>query len=50
MNHKQPAADVAAALGLEAAQVERVYRDIQAKRRAAAYLHHSPILIEEQVA
>jgi NAD+ synthase len=50
MNHKQPAADVAAALGLEAAQVERVYRDIEAKRRAAAYLHHSPILIEEQVA
>jgi NAD+ synthase len=45
--HATPAAEVAAALKLTPAQVERVYRDIEAKRRAAIYLHHPPMLIEE---
>jgi NAD+ synthase len=40
------AADVAPAVALTAEQVERVYKDIGAKRRAAAYLHSPPILIE----
>ena len=45
-NHGIAAAEVAAAIDLTPAQVERVYRDIQAKRRAAIYLHHRPILVE----
>jgi NAD+ synthase len=36
------AADVGPAVGLEPAQVERVYRDIDAKRAAARYLHAPP--------
>ena len=37
------AEDAAAHLGgLTAEQVERVYRDIEAKRRVARYLHHAP--------
>ena len=44
-NHGTPAAEVAAVLGLTAEQVERVYRDIEAKRRASRYLHQSPLLV-----
>ena len=36
-------ADVARACDLEVAQVERVFRDIEAKRRAAQYLHEPPL-------
>ena len=45
-NHDVATAEVAEALDLTIAQVERVYRDIESKRRVAAYLHHSPVLIE----
>ena len=31
-----------------AAQVERVYRDIEAKRRASRYLHQAPLLVGER--
>jgi NAD+ synthase len=41
-----PAAEVARAAGLTAEQVERVYRDIDAKRAATRYLHASPVLVE----
>lgn len=41
-----PAADVAPAVGLTAEQAERVYKDIKSKRRAAAYLHLRPLLVE----
>ncbi|MCP9452163.1 MAG: NAD(+) synthase [Nitrospira sp.] len=41
-----PPADVAEALGMSEAQVERVYRDIDAKRAVARYLHMEPLLIE----
>ena len=41
------ATEVAAALGLEAAQIERVFKDIDAKRRAARYLHSPPLLVRE---
>ena len=44
-NHGIQAADVAPVLGLTADQIERVYRDIEAKRRATAYLHARPQLI-----
>ncbi len=45
-NHQLPAADVGVVLGLSEAQVERVYRDIDAKRGVARYLHMEPLLIE----
>jgi NAD+ synthase len=45
-DHGTPPAEVAAALGLEREQVERVYQDIEAKRRAARYLHQPPLLVE----
>jgi NAD+ synthase len=41
-NHNVPAADVGAALGLSAEQIERVFRDIDSKRRVAKYLHLTP--------
>jgi NAD+ synthase len=44
-NHNVPPADVGAALGLSAAQVERVFRDIDSKRRVANYLHLAPQLL-----
>jgi NAD+ synthase len=37
---------VAEAAGLTAEQVERVYRDIDAKRSATAYLHEKPLLVD----
>ena len=40
-----PAA-AAAALGLEAVQVERAYQDLEQKRRTTAYLHSAPLLVE----
>ena len=45
-NHGVPAAEVAAAIGLTAEQVERVYRDINQKRRTTHYLHARPMLVE----
>jgi NAD+ synthase len=45
-DHQLPAATVAGAMGLTEAQVERVYRDIDAKRAVARYLHMEPLLIE----
>jgi NAD+ synthase len=45
-NHNVPAAELAPAVGLTAEQVERVYKDIEAKRRATRYLHTPPLLIE----
>ena len=45
-NRELPAEDVSALCGLTAEQVGRVYRDIDAKRRAARYLHQAPMLVE----
>jgi NAD+ synthase len=47
-NHGTPPAEVAPVLGLTPAQVERVYRDIEAKRRASRYLHQAPLLVVGQ--
>ncbi len=44
-DHGTPAAEVAPVLGLSPAQVERVYRDLEAKRRATRYLHQPPLLV-----
>jgi NAD+ synthase len=43
-----PLADVARATSLGEEQVDRVWRDIGAKRKAARYLHFSPLLVEAQ--
>jgi len=45
VNHAVPAEETARVLGLTAVQVERVYRDIEAKRRVSRYLHHAPLLV-----
>src|SRR5690349_11204502 len=45
-NHGFSPADVAERVGLTSEQVERVYRDIDAKRRATHYLHLEPQLVE----
>lgn len=46
LNHAVPVGEVAAAVGLTPEQVERVYRDIDQKRRTTSYLHAAPMLIE----
>jgi NAD+ synthase len=45
-NHDVPAQEAAPVLGLTPEQVERVYKDIEAKRRATRYLHSAPLLVE----
>ncbi len=45
--HGTPAAEVAPVLGLTPGQVERVYKDIEAKRRVARYLHEAPLVPPE---
>jgi NAD+ synthase len=44
-NHGLPAAEIATASGLTTAQVERVLRDLEQKRRATRYLHLRPLLV-----
>jgi NAD+ synthase len=46
-NHGIPAADLCAAVGLDADQVQRVYAAIQAKRKASQYLRAAPVLLGE---
>jgi NAD+ synthase len=45
-NHGVPAEEVAPAVDLQPEQVERVYKDIEAKRRTTKYLHTRPLLVE----
>ena len=47
LNHGVPAAEAAPVVGLTEAQVERVYKDIAAKRRATRYLHAPPLFIKD---
>jgi NAD+ synthase len=46
LNHEVPAAEVAPVVALTEAQVLRVFKDIEAKRRTTHYLHARPLLIE----
>ena len=46
LNHHVPSDEVADALGFSPARVERVFRDIEGKRRATRYLHTPPLLID----
>jgi NAD+ synthase len=41
-----PAAEAGPAVGLSAEEVERVWRDIEGKRKATAYLHAGPLLVD----
>jgi NAD+ synthase len=45
-NHGVSAAEAAPAAGLTPVQAERVFKDIEAKRRATRYLHARPLLVE----
>lgn len=45
-NHGVGADELAARLGTTPAHGERIYADIEAKRRAAAYLHAQPLTVE----
>ncbi|KYF77587.1 NAD(+) synthetase [Sorangium cellulosum] len=47
-NNKVPASEAASAVGITPAQVERVFKDIEAKRRVAQYLHAQPLLVRDQ--
>ena len=44
--HAVPAAELAQALSLSAEQAQRVYTDIESKRRTTRYLHAAPVLVE----
>lgn len=46
-NHKIPAADLARQIGITEEQASRVYVDIEAKRRAAAYLHSPGLVVAD---
>ena len=45
-NHGLPPAEVAAAAGLSTEQLQRVYRDIDQKRRSTSYQQAYPLLVE----
>jgi NAD+ synthase len=45
-NHGVPASEVAPVVGITEEQVERVFKDIDAKRRATRYGHLKPLLVE----
>lgn len=47
-DHGYAPEEAAEAVGLTAEQVRRVYRMIEAKRRAAEYLHAAPLLVEKE--
>ncbi len=46
LNNGVPAAEVAVAAKLDEEQVQRVWADIAAKRKATRYLHSAPLLVE----
>jgi len=45
-NHDMSPEEVAPIVSLKAGQVERIYRDIEAKRRTTRYQHMAPLLVE----
>jgi NAD+ synthase len=46
-NHGVSAAEAAPAIGVTPAQAERVFKDIDQKRRTTRYLHARPLLVEK---
>lgn len=47
LNHGRPAAELAQALSIGEAQAQRIYADIENKRRGTHYLHARPLLVED---
>ena len=47
LENGRPAADLAAAIGVDELTAARVYADIAAKRRSTRYLHESPVLLQD---
>lgn len=45
-NNRKPAAELAQALGIDQARAERVYTDIENKRRMSKLLHQKAVLVE----
>lgn len=45
-DHGMSAGDIGKLIGYSAAQIERVYRDIEQKRRTSEYLHSPPLTVE----
>jgi NAD+ synthase len=45
-NHERTADELATALGITAGHAKLIYDDIEAKRRATAYLHMPPVLVD----
>jgi len=45
-NHRIPAGELAHHLGITENQANLIYRDIEAKRNAARYLHAAPVLVD----
>ena len=48
-DHGISPAEVASAAGLRPDEVERIYANIDAKRRAATYLHQPPLLVSTEL-
>jgi NAD+ synthase len=46
-NHEVAASDLAPVIGITNEHARIIYEDIQAKRRATAYLHRAPVLVAE---
>jgi NAD+ synthase len=46
-NRGVSAAELAPVIGITAEHAQMIYEDIQAKRRATAYLHRAPVLVDE---
>ncbi len=46
-NHGRSVAELAEAIGISPAHAQAVYQDIEAKRRATAYLHARPDLVDD---
>lgn len=47
LNNGVPPREAGPAIGLTVAQVERVFRDLEGKRRATSYQHHVPTLLSQ---
>lgn len=46
LNHQVPAAELGKVLGIDEKRAQFVYNDIIAKRKATAYMHAHPVLVE----
>jgi NAD+ synthase len=46
-NNGYSAAEVAQGMGMKVEQIERVFRDIEGKRKMATYLHSPPVLVDQ---